>query len=150
MKQQRRQAMSNILATVLLIGIAVGVASIVLVMSTDLVKTQLSSDSIDIISAKISNTDTDSWLTVSIKNTGNSELEDLTVEVKGLEFGADESDSDRSSTISFDPDTLRPGKGLSLTEKLTVLVSEGTSVLVVISGDTTSGGTVSETLTIKP
>ena len=137
--------MSNILATVLLIGIAVGVASIVLVMSTDLVKTQLSSDSIDIISAKISNTDADSWLTVSIKNTGNSELENLTVEVKEYQFV-----TNSSSTISFVPDMLRPGKGLSLTEQLSDLISEGTSVLVVISGDTTSGGTVSETLTIKP
>lgn len=140
-QQKRRQGMSNILATVLLIGIAVGVASIVLVMSTDLVKTQLASDSIDIISAKISNTDFDSWLTVSIKNTGNSELENLIVEVNGLTSPFED---------SFSPDTLRPSKGSSITTKLTELVSEGTAVLVVISGNTTSGGTVSETLTIRP
>jgi len=140
-QQKRRQGMSNILATVLLIGIAVGVASIVLVMSTDLVKTQLASDSIDVISAKISNTDTDSWLSVSIKNTGNSELEHLTAEVNGLAS---------PFVDSFSPDTLRPGKGSALTTKLSELVSEGTSVLVVISGNTTSGGTVSETLIIRP
>jgi len=145
MINKRRQGMSNILATVLLIGISVGVASIVLVMSTDLVKTQLASDSIDVISAKITNTDTDSWLSVSIKNTGNSELKNLTVEVKGFTFI-----TNSSSIISFIPDTLRPGKVLSLTDNLDELVSEGRSVLVIISGDTTSGGTVSETLTIRP
>lgn len=139
---QRRQAMSNILATIILIGVAVGGGGLLLVLSTDMINTQFASESIGITTAKISNTDTDSYLTISIKNTGNRQIANLTVSVSGMISDFD---------AVFSPAMLSPSKGTALTVSLEELVTEGTSVLVVVTGDTTSGGgVISEALTIRP
>jgi len=139
---QRRQAMSNILATLILIGAAVGGGGLLYTLSTDMINTQFASESIGITSAKISNTDTKSYLTISIKNTGSTPIEDLVVGVNGLESDFE---------ASFTPDILVPSKGTSLTASLGERVTEGTSVLVVVTGNTTSGGgVISETLIIRP
>ncbi len=134
--------MSNILATLVLIGAAVVGGGLLLVLSTDMINTQFANESIGITSAKISNTNVESWLTISIKNTGNGQIESLIVTVKGLTSEFEE---------SFTPDTLVPSKGTALTVSLGELVIEGTSVLVVVTGNTTSGGgVISEALTIRP
>ena len=142
MKQQRRQAMSNILATIILIGAAVGGGGLLYALSTDMINTQFAKESIEITSIKISNTDTDSWLTISIKNTGNSQIDNLAVAVNGLESPFD---------TLFSPAMLSPSKGTALTVNLAELVTEGTSVLVVVTGNTTSGGgVISEAITVRP
>jgi len=142
MIDKRRQGMSNILATLVLIGAAIGGGGLLLVLSTDMINTQFANESIGITSAKISNTDVESWLTISIKNTGNGQIESLIVTVNGLQSEFEE---------SFIPDILVPSKGTALTVSLEELVTEGTSVLVVVSGNTTSGGgVISEALTIRP
>ncbi len=142
MINKRRQGMSNILATLVLIGAAIGGGGLLLVLSTDMINTQFANESIGITSAKISNTDSESWLTISIKNTGNGQIESLIVTVNGMKAAFVE---------SFIPDTLIPSKGTALTVSLGELVTEGTSVLVVVSGDTVSGGgVISETVTLRP
>ncbi len=142
MINKRRQGMSNILATLVLIGAAIGGGGLLLVLSTDMINTQFANESIGITSAKISNTDSESWLTISIKNTGNGQIESLIVTVNGLQSAFEE---------SFVPDILVPSKGTALTVSLGELVTEGTSVLVVVSGDTASGGgVISETVTLRP
>ena len=142
MTNKRRQGMSNLLATLVLIGAAVGGGGLLYALSTDMINTQFASESIEITSAKISNTDVVSWLTISIKNTGDSQIEDLVVNVNGLQ---------KEFEVPFSPNTLVPSKGTSLTTNLEELITEGTSVLVVVSGVTTSGGgVISEALTIRP
>ncbi len=142
MINKRRQGMSNVLATLILIGAAVGGGGLLYALSTDMINTQFASESISITSAKISNTDVLSWLTISIKNTGSTQIEDLVVAVNGLQSVFE---------VSFTPNILVPSKGTSLTASLGERVSEGTSVLVVVSGNTTSGGgVISEALTIRP
>jgi len=91
MTYKRRQGMSNILATLVLIGAAIGGGGLLLVLSTDMIQTQFASESIGITSAKISNTNSESWLTISIKNTGNGQIESLIVTVKGLTSEFEES-----------------------------------------------------------
>jgi len=138
----QRQGMSNILATIILIGAAVGGGGLLYALSTDMINTQFARESIEITSAKISNTDDTSWLTISIKNTGNGQIDTLLVTVKGITASFDE---------SFTPAMLSPSKGTALTVDLEELVPEGTAVLVVVSGDTMSGGgVISETVTIRP
>jgi len=139
---QKRQAMSNILATVILVGACVGGGGLLYALSTDMINTQFATESIEITSAKISNTDDTSWLTISIKNTGNSQVDALAVGVNGLGSVFE---------VDFDPAMLSPSKGTALTVSLGKLVTEGTSVLVVVSGDTKSGGgVISEAITVRP
>ncbi len=136
--------MSNILATLVLIGAAVVGGGLLLVLSTDMINTQFANESIGITSAKISNTNVESWLTISIKNTGNSQINTLAVKVNGL-------NSTAVFVASFTPDTLSPSKGTALTADLGELVVEGTSVLVVVSGVSSSGGgIISEAITVRP
>lgn len=142
---QKRRAVSPILATVVLVAVTIAIAGIVLVMTTDMTKTQLSSDSLDIVSSKISNTDTESYLTISVKNTGNTEITNLVVNMNGFS-----NTGNNPTEFSFSPDTIRPGKSSSLTNALPELISEGKSMLAIVTGNTTSGGTVSETQTIRP
>ena len=141
MRQQRRQGMSNILATLVLVGGAIGGGGILYALSTDMIETQFTTESIDILSAEINNTEDTSWLTISIKNTGNRQVDGLALVVNGMtaDFSTD-----------FSPTTLSPSKGTALTTDLAELVTEGTSVVVVVSGDTTSGGIISESITIRP
>ncbi len=142
MINKRRQGMSNLLATLVLIGAAVGGGGLLYALSTDMINTQFASESIGITSAKISNTDVESWLTISIKNTGDSQIDTLIVTVNGMAS---------AFKASFSPDILVPSKGTALTVSLQELVTEGTSVLVVVSGNTTSGGgVISEALTVRP
>jgi len=140
----QRQGMSNILATIILIGAAVGGGGLLYALSTDMINTQFARESIEITSAKISNTDDTSWLTISIKNTGNSQIDTLEVGVNGLVNTVD-------FETSFTIDILRPSKGTALTVSLGELVPEGTSILVVVSGDTmSSDGVISEAVIVRP
>ena len=142
---QKRKAISPIMATVILIAIVIGGGSIVGVMFFDQIKTMLSNDSLDIVESKIENTDTESYLILSVKNTGNSEITNMVVNMNGF------TDSQYNPTeFSLSPDTIRPAKTTSLTHVLPEFVTEGKTMLMIISGNTTSGGTVSETQTIRP
>lgn len=140
---KNRKAITPILATVLIIASTIVLGGIVLVTSTDFIKTQLLNDSVNITTGKISNLDTESYLTLTIKNAGTSKLTDLIVTVTGFESGV-------NTEYDFNPQDLRPSKSGSLTEKLPEFIPEGKPILVIVSGNTTSGGTISETQTIRP
>jgi len=148
MSHKQRQAISPLIAVVLLIGIVAVGGGALLIGVTDTIKTAMLVDSIDIKEINIQNTDTASYITATVKNNGNSGLSTLKVIV---DLG-----DDTTFEANFDPADLNSGVSSSVREKITdsagtdVYLTAGTKYLVEVTATTSNGGIISETIGIRP
>ena len=113
-KPQKRQAVSGLFVTIILIGIVVTVGGIMYTMITDIVQTGLVLDAVEIKRLNIQNTGTSSYITGMVKNAGNTDITDVTVIVTlapTVDTGtASGQDQDGVFITKFNPEDLNSGQ----------------------------------------
>ncbi len=148
MERKSRQAISPLIATVILIAATITVGSFLILSSTDMVKTSMLVDSIDIRGINIQNTDTASYITANVKNDGNSDLTGVKIIIL--------LPNDDTFEAVFNPVDIRSGITTSINTMIKdesgnpVYLPTGAKYLVEIRADTTGGGIVSETVGLRP
>lgn len=149
MVNQNRQALSGMMAAILLIGITAGIGGVVYTTMGDQVTNIMSSDTIELKTINIKNTDTASHITAVVKNNGNSDLTNLEVRI-------DVDGAGDIFTQAFTPADLKSGVTSSLSGKIVdgagadVYFTTGQKVIVEVRADTPNGGIVSQVVTLKP
>jgi len=148
MTQPNRQAMSGIIVVALIIGVSVALASSLCIFGADWMETMMSVDSIDIQSIAIKNTNTDSYISATVKNSGNSDITSLSIVVYDGETKLDSHD--------FSPSSIKTGITTSVIGVLTDTdgtkkhpIDSGKTVLVEISATVSNGGKITETRTVR-
>ena len=143
MTRQNRQAIPGAIFIVMIIAITIIAVSLIAVGTTDVIKSQFSNDSIKITKSQISNTYTESYLTVTVKNDGSESVNNLEYAINGFEDGS-------TSSASFVPSSVQPADSISITVVLSELIPKGQPMIVTASGNTTSGSYVEDTVTVSP
>jgi|APSaa5957512535_1039671.scaffolds.fasta_scaffold02143_9 flagellin-like protein len=138
-KQQKRQAVSGVLAAVLLIGITVSLAALVLTFGSDFTENALVVEPITIENLSVKNSGTTSYIHATVKNTGNGDLNDMQITIfdNGSEL----------DVVLFSQSTIGTGETSSTTQQITNSSSThylpyGKEVLVQIKADTPTGSSV--------
>ncbi len=133
LQQQQRQAVSGVLAAVVLIGITVSLAALVLTFGSDFTESVLIIEPVSIVDLSIRNAGDTSYVHATVKNTGSVTLEDPHVIVI---------DGPNSQALEFDSN-IAAGDTASVTKALNSKLSNNKEVLTQVNG--TASGNLVET-----
>ncbi len=138
-KRQQRQAVSGVLAAVILIGITISLAALVLSFGSDFTESVLIIEPVSIVDLSIRNAVDTSYIHTTVKNTGSATVVNPYVifidgnNKQGIKFGSD----------------ITSGDTISMTKALPSKLSYNKEVLVLING-TVSGNLVeTDTVTVR-
>ena len=121
-RPQKRQSISGMIVTIILIGIVVSIGGILATTTTDMVQTGLVLDAVEIKRLAIQNAGTQSYITGMIKNAGNTDVTDVQVIVRlGAAAGYDgtDDDDDEIFVASFSPATVNSGVSATINAEIT-------------------------------
>ena len=125
-KPQKRQAISGMIVTIILIGIVVSIGGILATTTTDIVQTGLVLDNIEIKRLAIQNTGTQSYVTGMVKNAGNTDITDAQVIVRGTGDGVDD-----IFVAHFSPNDLNSGQSATVNAEI---LTDGTEDCTYVTG----------------
>ena len=119
----KRQAISGMIVTIILIGIVVSIGGILATTTTDLVQTGLVLDAVEIKRLNIQNTGTESYITGMIKNSGNTDIVNAQVIVRFNgdptdAGGTSRADSDKIFVMTFSPTTINSGISATVNQRI--------------------------------
>lgn len=138
-KQQRRQAVSGVLAAVVLIGITITLAALVLTFGSDFTESVLVVEPINVVDLSIKNTGDTSYIHATVKNTGSSNLQDMQITI--FDSGS------KLDAVTFSQTIVTAGVTSSVTQQITNssnthYLPYGKEVLVQITADTITGSKI--------
>ena len=128
-KPQKRQAISGMIVTIILIGIVVSIGGILATTTTDIVQTGLVLDAVEIKRLAIQNTGTQSYITGMVKNAGNTDIVNAQVIVR---FNGDPTnaagttlpDDDGIFVVTLQPSTINSGVSATVNQRIMADLNE--------------------------
>ena len=163
---QRRQAISGMIVTIILIGIVVSVGGILATTTTDLVSTGLVLETVEIKRLVIQNTQNSSFVSAMIKNNGNTDLQGAHIIIQKNDgmctyhtlkgSATNGSCTDDEAKLYFGGDISKKdvitqsGESTIINSKLTERLPIGQKVIVTIQADVVGGGQYLITKSVSP
>ncbi len=122
-KPQKRQAISGMIVTIILIGIVVSIGGILATTTTDIVQTGLVLDAVEIKRLAIQNTGTQSYITGMVKNAGNTDIVNAQIIVRfngnpSDASGATLNDADEIFVVQLTPSTINSGVSSTVNQRI--------------------------------
>ena len=122
-KPQKRQAISGMIVTIILIGIVVSIGGILATTTTDIVQTGLVLDAVEVKRLAIQNTGTQSYITGMVKNAGNTDIVNAQIIVRfngdpNNAAGATSPDADEIFVVNLTPATINSGVSATVNQRI--------------------------------